>query len=63
MKKKQRKKEREPVNNTGIPQYAIERFARCVFDDIRADFERPEIQEEYRRWLEEREGSAFHSEE
>ena len=25
------------VNNTTIPQYAIERFARCVFDDIRAD--------------------------
>ena len=57
MKKKQRKKEREPVNNTGIPQYAIERFARCVFDDIRADFEKPESQAEFQRWLEEREGN------
>lgn len=23
------------VNNTDIPQYAIERVARCVLDDIR----------------------------
>ena len=23
------------VNNTDIPQYAIERAARCVLDDIR----------------------------
>ena len=26
------------VNNSGIPQYAIDRFARCVFDDIRDVF-------------------------
>ena len=43
------------INNTNIPQYAIERFARCVFDDIRADFAKPEVQAEYQRWLAERE--------
>ena len=58
MKKQHKKKGRELVNNTGIPQYAIERFARFVFDDIRADYENPEIQAEFQRWLEEREGKA-----
>ena len=43
------------VNNTTIPQYAVERFARCVFDDIRADFAKPEVQTEFQRWLAERE--------
>ena len=39
------------VNNTNIPQYAIERFARCVFDDIRAAYEDDEIQKEFAEWL------------
>lgn len=43
------------VNNTNIPQYAIERFARCVFDDIREDYANPEIQADFQRWLAERE--------
>lgn len=43
------------VNNSGIPQYAIERFARCVFDDIRADYAKPEVQADFQRWLAERE--------
>ena len=43
------------VNNTTIPQYAVERFARCVFDDIRADYARPEVQAEFALWLAERE--------
>ena len=38
------------VNNTNIPQYAIERFARCVFDDIRADYANEEIQKEFAIW-------------
>ena len=38
------------INNTNIPQYAIERFARCVFDDIRADFANEEIQKEFAIW-------------
>ena len=58
MKKKRKKKGRELVNNTGIPQYAIERFARSVFDDIRADYENPEFRAEFQRWLAEREGKA-----
>ena len=45
------------VNNTNIPQYAVERFARCVFDDIRADFAKPEVQAEFQRWLAEREAN------
>ena len=58
MKKKRRKKERALVNNTEIPEYAIERFARSVFDDIRADYENSEIQAEFQRWLGEREGKS-----
>lgn len=27
------------INNTNIPQYAIKRFARCVFDGIREAYE------------------------
>lgn len=38
------------INNTNIPQYAIERFARCVFDDIRAAYADEEIQKEYAQW-------------
>ena len=43
------------INNTNVPQYAVERFARCVFDDIRADFAKPEVQAEFQLWLAERE--------
>lgn len=38
------------INNTNIPQYAIERFARCVFDDIRVAYEDEEIQKEFAEW-------------
>lgn len=38
------------INNTNIPQYAIERFARCVFDDIRAAYEDEKIQKEFAEW-------------
>ena len=38
------------VNNTTIPQYAVERFARCVFDDIRAAYADQEVQAEFARW-------------
>ena len=38
------------INNTTIPQYAIERFARCVFDDIRAAYADEEIQKEFAKW-------------
>ena len=38
------------INNTNIPQYAIERFARCLFDDMRAAYEDEEIQKEFAEW-------------
>lgn len=38
------------INNTNIPQHAIERFARCVLDDIRAAYENTEIQREFAEW-------------
>lgn len=38
------------INNTKIPQYAIERFARCVFDDIRAAYEDEKIKKEFAEW-------------
>ncbi len=41
------------INNTNIPQYAIERFARCVFDDIRAAYADEEIQREFAEWQKE----------
>ena len=45
------------VHNSDIPLYAIERFARCVFDDIRADYAKPEVQADFQRWLAEREAN------
>ena len=38
------------INNTDIPQYAIERFARCVFEDIREAYADEEIQKEFAAW-------------
>ena len=43
------------INKTDVPQHAVERFARCVFDDIRADYARPEVQAEFALWFAERE--------
>ena len=43
------------VNNTTIPQYAVERFARCVFDDIRAAYADKDVQAEFALWMAERE--------
>lgn len=40
------------INNTDIPQYAIERFTRCIFDDVRAYFATEEGQKEYAAWEE-----------
>ena len=45
------------INKTDVPQYAVERFARCVFDDIRADYMKPEVQADFQRWLVERENN------
>ena len=42
-------------NENTIPEYAIERFARCVLDDIRAAFIREDVQAEFAAWMAERE--------
>ena len=47
-------KKKLPKENC-IPEYAIERFARCVLDDIRADYAREEIQAEFDVWMAKRE--------
>ena len=46
------------VNNSVYPQHLIERFARCVIEDIRADFAKAEVQAEFARWMEEQENGA-----
>lgn len=38
------------VNNTDIPQYAIERVARCVLDDIREDYLKEEVLKAFAEW-------------
>lgn len=38
------------INNTNIPQYAIERVARCVIDDIREAYLNEEIQKLFAEW-------------
>ena len=41
------------INNTDIPQYAIEKFARCVFDDIREAYLNELIQQQFIEWQKE----------
>ena len=38
------------INNTDIPQYAIETIARCLLPDIIAFFESEEGQREFAEW-------------
>lgn len=38
------------VNHTHYPDWAIERFARCIYDDVVAAFQDPEVQREYKEW-------------
>ena len=38
------------VNNSVYPQHLIERFARCVFDDIREAYADEGIQKEFAQW-------------
>ena len=38
------------VNNSGIPQHAIEAIARCILPDIIAYYETEEGQREFREW-------------
>jgi len=41
------------INNTGLPQDAIERVARCLLPDIIAYFESDEGKQAYREWEDE----------
>ena len=38
------------VYKTDVPQYAVGRFAFCVFDDIRTAYADLEVQEVFARW-------------
>ena len=38
------------INNTDIPQYAIERVARCVIDDIREAYLNEAVQKAFAEW-------------
>lgn len=51
------------VNNSVYPQHLIERFARCVIEDIRADFAREDVQADFARWMAEREDKKGAAEE
>jgi len=48
-------RKRKPVNNSGIPQHAIESIARCILPDILAYYESEEGQREFREWKAKRE--------
>lgn len=43
------------INNSDIPQYAIETVARCFLPDIIAYFESEEGQREFAEWKRQRE--------
>lgn len=44
-------RKRKIINNTVYPQHLIERFARCVLEDIRADYAREDVQADFARWM------------
>lgn len=48
-------RKKKPINNSGIPQHAIETIARCILPDILAYYESEEGQREFREWMEKRE--------
>ena len=43
-------KKKKLINNSDIPQYAIETVARCLLPDILAYFESEEGQREFAEW-------------
>ena len=49
------------INKTNVPQFAIERFARCVFDDIRAFYDSEEGQREFAVWKAEQAALKVHT--
>lgn len=51
------------INNSDIPQYAIETVARCLLPDIIAYFESEEGQREFAEWRRQKEGKEDTDEE
>lgn len=51
-------RKKKPVNNSGIPQHAIEAIARCILPDIIAYYETEEGQREFREWKAKRDTGA-----
>lgn len=45
-------RKKKPINNSGIPQHAIETIARCILPDILAYYASEEGQREFREWME-----------
>ena len=43
------------INKTGVPQYVIERIARCLLPDIQAYYESEEGQRDYAEWQKQQE--------
>lgn len=46
------------VNKSGYPDWVIERVARCLYDDMVADFAKPEVQRDFEAWKAERKRKA-----
>ena len=43
------------INNSGIPQHENEHIARCILPDILAYYESEEGQQEFQKWIAQRE--------
>jgi hypothetical protein len=43
------------INHGAIPRHTQSNIARLVLDAVQRDFQRPEIKEDYERWLAQRE--------
>lgn len=48
-------RKKKMINNSGIPQHAIESIARCILPDILAFYESEEGQREFQEWKAKRE--------
>ena len=51
-------RKKKVVNNSGYPDWVIERVARCLYDDIVADFAKPEVQRDFEAWQAEQKRKA-----
>ena len=51
-------RKKKVVNNSGYPDWVIERVARCLYDDIVADFAKPEVLRDFEAWQLERQLKA-----